>query len=152
FVSSPIIYPGDLGSVEQADQMCTSLANANGHPGSYVAWLSSASSNFITRLGVGNRGWVRADGLPVIDTLDDLLGASFLYALTLDEGGRRISAVVVTGSDRYGHYEVAGGLTDCQGYTSRLDPLVSCGQSAATDGNFAEGTNCTCATEVHLLC
>lgn len=49
FLSSQI-YPGNLGGLIGADEKCNTLAQAEGLPGLYKAWLSTASVAAATRL------------------------------------------------------------------------------------------------------
>jgi len=65
-------YPADFGGLAGADAICNQHAGDAGLPGTYVAWLSTTTVDARDRLA-GARGFVRPDGLPFADTVDDAL-------------------------------------------------------------------------------
>lgn len=79
---------GDLGGVAAGDAICRRLAASAGLPGTYVAWLSSATIAAKDRLGSA-RGWIRRDGKPLADWIEDL-GRRLLHPIVLDEHGLNI--------------------------------------------------------------
>src|SRR5262249_22553799 len=79
FVSSTE-FNGNLGGLDAADQMCNDLARSPGLSGHFIALLSSGATNAIDRLVLAGstpptsaRGFVRMDGLPVIDQQADFV-------------------------------------------------------------------------------
>jgi hypothetical protein len=86
FVTSTRQKAGALGSLAAADSMCQGRAQAAGLAGTYVAWLSTSTTNAKDRLG-NARGWVRVDGLPFADTVADIVAGRLRYPIALDELG-----------------------------------------------------------------
>ncbi len=100
FVTSTLTAPGDLG-VEVADALCNEHARDAGLPGRYVAWLSATGNDARDRIGTA-RGWVRLDGLPFADTLEDLAMGRVYYPVLYDESCRATESEVWTGTDVHG--------------------------------------------------
>src|SRR5947207_2017750 len=82
FLSQPTVVVGTLGSASAADQACGDQAIAAGLPGTYVAWISTSTSNAIDRLA-GARGWVRVDGVPFADQLSELAASHLMSPLVI---------------------------------------------------------------------
>ena len=107
-----------------------------GLPGAYVAWLSTADVDAVDRLG-NARGWIRPDGLPFVDTIDELVAGRTLYPPFIDETNLRGHEEVWTGTAATGRHAPSAG--DCQGWTSNdasdegLAGLASGASSAFTD-------------------
>jgi len=146
---------GDMGGPEGADAICNGLAAAAGLPGTFVAWLSTSSVNARDRLGSA-RGWIRTDGLPFADTIDQALSNPW-YPLRLDEFGEKPPTLsfayleVATGSDATGAF--AGTGLDCEGWTS----TSGSGQVGVADeggnGWSSDHTAMGCdSTSLRLLC
>ena len=93
FVTSSALDPATLTPVG-ADAECAVRARLAGLPGTYRAWVSSASAPAAARLDAG-RGWVRTDGFPFADTLADLLAGRIFYPPRLDEFGQPSQAIGV---------------------------------------------------------
>ncbi len=89
FVSSET-YATTLGSAAAYDAQCNALANTAGINNvagdAFMAWISDSTSNAVTRLGSA-RGFVRVDGLPVADTVADLLAGKLFHPILIDENG-----------------------------------------------------------------
>jgi hypothetical protein len=90
FLSSRGDYTSHGGAVN-FDVNCNELAKDAGINNetfdAYVAWVSDEDSLALDRLGTTARGWVRLDGKPVVDTVEDLLAGKFLHTIRLDETG-----------------------------------------------------------------
>jgi hypothetical protein len=98
FVTSSVTEIGSIGNLSGADEFCQARADAAGLPGTYVAWLSASTGNARDRLGTA-RGWVRPDGQPVADTVDDIVAGAMFYLPQLDEYGAPVTLTeVVTGT------------------------------------------------------
>jgi hypothetical protein len=98
FVSSKSY--GLAENAPNADTICAELASQAGlPPGTYVAWLSTATRSAAEALGTAS-GWVRVDGLPFAASADDLLASRILNPLRLDELGADVGQQqsVATGS------------------------------------------------------
>ena len=120
FVTSTLQTPVSLGGLPGADALCTDRAHGVGLPGTFVAWLSSSTTNAPDRLA--GRGWVRLDGKPFARTLDDIANGAMLYPLRVDERGTDLgdgANYVVTGT--YG--SVAN--RTCSDYTAPLETAAA---------------------------
>ncbi len=101
FVTSTM-HTGNFGGLAGADTICQQLAIDAGLPGTYVAWLSTATVDALGRLG-GARGFVRPDGAPFADQPSELATNVVWNALHLDENGADVgTAEVWTGTQKNG--------------------------------------------------
>ncbi|MEM6295878.1 MAG: hypothetical protein AAGA54_31695 [Myxococcota bacterium] len=97
--SQPV--PLDQG-VEAVDALCNELAAESGLPGTYVAWMSTSTQGAVERLGDA-RGWLRPDGRPFADTVQDLLTGDTTYPPNVDESGATLRGLrVATSTDDEG--------------------------------------------------
>ena len=132
-------FSASFGDTVGADQACQNAAMMAATPlsGTYVAWLSSATSNALARLS-GSRGWVRPDGVPVLDRPTSLTSFGLLAPIALSEDGidlRASSILVFTGTDTNGGDDVGN---DCTSWSSS-----DTGQSSVTGNGAAVGVNFT---------
>jgi len=92
FVTSGL-YNGDLGGLGGADSICKSLAGAAGLSGTYVAYLSGGTSNAPifapSRVGAA-AGWVRVDGRPVVQRIEEMHQGQLLNAPSITELGQDV--------------------------------------------------------------
>jgi hypothetical protein len=86
FITSTQQSVTTIGGVAGADALCDARALAAGLPGTYVAWISSSTSNAKDRLGTAS-GWVRTDRRPFAASAEDPYASKLLYPLNLDETG-----------------------------------------------------------------
>ncbi len=117
FVSSRTYPNGNLGGLAGADHECQTMAQAAGLPGTFLAYLSTSTVAAPTRFA-NARGWVRTDGLPVADTIQQLAAGNIWYPPLLDETGHAFNTahpIVLTGTKYDG--TIAAGLT-CSDWTS----------------------------------
>ncbi len=133
FVLHTSLVLGTLGGFGPADAACQAAANQAGLAGSYVAWLSTSTTNAIDRLA-GARGWVRPDGAPFADTAADIAAGKMFYPPMLDENGVLSGALPMTGT--LGNGTVDSGLT-CGDYTLTTGSIRG-GESGATSGTFTD--------------
>jgi hypothetical protein len=154
FVTSTRQQAGSIGGLSEADAICRARAEAGGlpRPNSYVAWLSDADEAAPARLA-GSQGWVRTDGLPVVNTVTDLINGIIYYPPALDENGIRpapSNAVVATGTRNNGTVQYASDR--CSEWTSSSGNLWPGNALDATDRWSQTGTLSNCAAEVAILC
>jgi hypothetical protein len=106
-----------------------------GLPGTYVAWLSTATVNAATRLGTA-QGFVRVDGKPFANTVADILTNKIFNPLRINESGVDVSInqsptssalTVWTGTTKDGNVAAA----TCLDWSS---------QDAADNGNIGRAT------------
>ena len=89
---------GDFGGLAGGDTECNSLASLAGLPGTYVAWLSTATVNASTRLGSA-QGFVRraVSRSPTRSPTSSPTGSLTLSRIDL-ERGRWLTAAAILGS------------------------------------------------------
>ncbi len=78
-----------FGGGAVADSICALSASEAGLSGTYVAWLSGPTTTARDKIG-GASGWVRVDGKPFVNTVDDLLAGRIFYPVSLNENGNRV--------------------------------------------------------------
>jgi len=135
-----------FGSAADLDAVCDGLAGGRGH---FVAWYSTAAQPAVGRLGSA-RGWVRKDGLPFADTVDDLVRGRIFYPLRIDEDGVDVGpdgdlvATATKGLD--GSY--AGALDCFAGAAGSLAGITDGTTGSWTDMN----TTAACNAGVRFYC
>jgi hypothetical protein len=159
FVTSLAVTPRDFvfdGSPNDPDVICNQLAQAASLPGTFVAWYSLDTHNAAAALGANHpRGWVRPDGKPFADTIDDLTSGRILYPLRLTEVGTDLGVtetLVATGT-------LANGETSpvaCTGGSVGAG-LADAGAGAWTERGTdpsqpLRGTRCDGGDSPHLYC
>jgi hypothetical protein len=97
---SQLATDGSFGSIAFADQACTDEATAAGLTGTFIAFVSDATTSARTRLD-GSRGWVRIDGEPIGDTPASMFDdAALFHAVNQQADGVFVTAGSTwTGSD-----------------------------------------------------
>lgn len=151
------VYAGNLGGLVGADAICNNEARTAGLPGTYVAWLSTPGTPASSRLA--GRGWVRRDGLGVVDTIADLKAGKMLRPVRLDAYGYDVghaTAFTATGMD--GTYRDVYASNSCDGWTTASASLLPAA-AGYTDGTAAGWTDhinptgiLTCGSREHLYC
>jgi hypothetical protein len=143
-----VAMPGGFGGLAAADALCNSEAASAGLPGTFVAFLSTATQPAPARLA-GSRGWVRPDGEPLIDQPADLfVGGRMFNALELDAAGNyRANMFTWTGTTE-------DGLADpqrCGDWTTTTgNGLIGLHQMAAPQAVAASANSC--ANPSHIYC
>jgi hypothetical protein len=105
FVTSLAFAAKEIGGVVGGDALCTARAKAtngslNGR--TFVAWLSSGTSNAGDRLQLHDGAFVLTDGTLVAASWDALTTKPLLHAINLDETGATRSGKVWTGTSPSG--------------------------------------------------
>ena len=146
---------GGLGGLAGADQICRTEATAAGFPNpqSFVAWLSSSSTDAIDRLTTSGP-WRRPGGVEIAPdeaTLTSTAGLDPLLEsdIEVDNQGVHQSSLVYTGTLESGH---ASG-SDCADWTSG-DPGQSAtfGFGVVATSQWTHGIDGTCDRLSHLYC
>ncbi|MDB4957475.1 MAG: Flagellar hook-length control protein FliK [Myxococcales bacterium] len=130
-----------------ADRACSDLAHQASppHGGNFVAWLSMGRD---AKSVIGNaRGWVRSDGKPFADQLEDLIAGKIYYPLELDETGLNVTGsadVSVATGTRQDGTRIAG--SDC------TSGMVEFGTPDAGAPGWTEVGTLSCSSNLHLYC
>lgn len=143
-------HNGNLGGLAGADAICKARASAAGLAGSYRAWLSTSTTNAITRLGSA-RGWVRTDGKPLVDSLSDLTTGKLIHPLRYDETGTDVGHVRVTTGTKPDGTVATSEL--CSNWTSATGTTYTTqGSSAGLAGMFTTIGGQLCSSAARLYC
>ncbi|HSD88239.1 MAG TPA: hypothetical protein VLB44_12015 [Kofleriaceae bacterium] len=149
FVTSSKQLPTSFGADRSgADAICNARAAAAGLPGNYLAWLSTSTESARDRLA-SSRGWVRTDGRPFVDRIDDLAIGKIYTPLFLDENG-----TLVTTSDPV-PTATFGGLTagaDCNDYSNPAGQIIVGSSGATAESWTYANTTTACSTPGRLYC
>jgi hypothetical protein len=86
FASSRTYTSANLGGLAGADHECQTMAQNANLPGTFLAYLGTSTASASSRFQSA-RGWVRSDGRPVADTIQQLAAGQLLYPVLLDETG-----------------------------------------------------------------
>jgi hypothetical protein len=89
---------GMFGALSNADGFCAAVAADGGWSGNFVAYLATTGMPAHTRLS-GSHGWVRPDGVPIVDQPDELRSGLLRATPKLDQRGTVYSIGVMTGVD-----------------------------------------------------
>lgn len=148
-------YPPNFGSLEAADRYCNLAALAGGLTGVFRAWLSTSAMDARDRLQ-GARGWVRPDGLPFADTVDDIVRGRTFYPPSIDELGHRvvmnplITDNVATGTTEFG---VLSPESNCHDWEYGFGgAAVQAGYPDSSAGMWTAGTMGPCDQAARLYC
>ena len=149
FVTSSPVPIGQL-SLDTADGICNASAAALPSPGLFRAWLSTSAVDARDRLQ-GARGWVRADGTPFADTVDDIEQGRIFNPLSIDEHGLTLSpvAVVVTGTLADGRLEAN---MNCGDWNGDASGNATAGTTDGTTGVWTRSTTVPCGGQARLYC
>jgi hypothetical protein len=148
------VYTGAFGGVAGANAKCRNAAMAAGRSGTFVAFVSSTAQNAVDQLS-GSRGWMRTDGVTVIDTAASVFASSTMFSeIDRDQNGTRITFTedtgVWTGSMPNGMRDTGG--NSCTSWTATTG-FAWIGDLMATGTRIAEaGSTGSCAGMHHLLC
>lgn len=136
FISGAGSHGGQLGGTS-GSFLCQALSG-QGAPSDWVALVSTDAG----LPALAGTGWVRmTDGLPLFNTVDDLLTGNFLHSFKLDETGAEVAPDVRVWSG-VGGLNCAGftSMTGNGGYTSAGDTgeswFVKAAQSCAGSARF----------------
>jgi hypothetical protein len=157
-------FTGALGGVAGADKICTDLAHGAGLSGNYRAYLSyrttpNAVVNAPERF-VDASGWVRPDGKPVMDAIEQMHKGTLVNPPRVMEDQKDITdsqtnpfAWTGTNTDglhggNYGECEPVGAFAPWNGTgTSSFFGIATYTTSAVVR---SDGTTCT--QQLHLYC
>jgi hypothetical protein len=153
FMSS-MSFPTNLGSAATYDGACNAAASAAGINAAggngYVAMMSDAGSNAITRLG-GAQGWVRMDNKPFSDTKTGLFTNNHVfYPVFFDETGKvRRGIAAMTATSQTG----TAVAPSCNNFTSISDTgMIAAGNPDAGPMDWIAGYVAACTSANPVIC
>jgi hypothetical protein len=148
FVTAGTVTGATLGGLAGADAVCQDEAKTGGLSGTYLAFLSSSTTAAHDRFAA-SRGWVRPDGEPLFDTIDDLLAGKLFMPLDLDASGTTTRAYVLTGTGLDG--KVDTNYTTCNDWTGGTGPAMA-GTTEYPPPDLIYGNSAGCTMQQHLYC
>lgn len=152
--TTPGDYTGaEIGGLEGADAICNQAAADAGLPGTqWVAWLSTTTTNAVDRMGDA-RGFVRLDGLPVADTLADILEGRMLTPIATDTSGAATWRQLWTSTRPDGTYgsDRRSMVGNCDDWTSEVGTAVQ-GSSVGTGTEWTDWTELECSFATGFYC
>ena len=137
----------NFGGLVEADAICQADARAAGLDGTFLAFMSTQTVHARSRF-TSSRGWVLADGTPLLDTMDGVFDAFVIFnALDRDAFGTRFPLVFAwTGTNFAGETYTGQTCADWQSSTA------SGAGGASTDPGFAGGGIYDCTNFLSLFC
>ena len=157
--------------IEAGDEICRTRADAAGldNPDMFRAWLSDATTDAYchiqgqtgtianhcdTFLLLGAGPWVRTDGEPFADVIDQVVTNYRIYSpLLLDEFGMTAPGYYYTGTSQNGVSE--GSDETCASWTNESSggpPYTLLGDSASTGSSWTIAANFPCGFTHRLAC
>jgi hypothetical protein len=163
FLTSTTYTPGQphvaggktFASVADADAICAERAQAGQLPGTFVAWISSATLDAVTRLttpgGQPARGFVRPDGRPFADSITALENGQIFYPPSVDELRQDWRAttdyvLVATGTTPSGTKQ-----STAIDWGSSTLPFAA-GDARESTTNWTQNDSFPASTAVHIYC
>lgn len=160
FVSSVRFRPGQLGGLSGADGECQALADAEGLPGTYYAWLSDSTGSPATRFTRSSGNYIRVDGTKVADNWSDLTDGNLDAPILQSEAGDTLPTF--SNACATDHLNV---VTNTSSDGTPRSTTNTCSNFSSTSGNhaltgYAEETGrwtagCaggSCNSNTHILC
>jgi hypothetical protein len=152
FVTSETFDGAEVGAgagTAGADAHCQRLANAAGHQGKYLAWLSDGSSSPSSRFSQSSYRYRLIDGTVIAEDWADLIDGALLAAPSLDEYG------VLQESSADGPWTgttTAGEASKdhCEGWTGSGTGLT--GLAGSTTSTWTESLLKVCGQSHRLYC
>jgi uncharacterized repeat protein (TIGR02543 family) len=143
---------GNLGGLSGADAICQARADAASLAGKFRAFLSTSTVNAIDRFGTA-RGWIRTDGKPFVDKLNDITTSHVLYALHLDESAKDIGDDFHFTASNNNGTPTGAGWGSCNDWTvANFTDLAAMGSTQATSHEVIFSGAQYCGASLRLLC
>lgn len=146
----------NLGGVAGADARCAAEAEAQGHSGEFLAWISDASVSPTDRFTREGGAWVLTDGSVVAEGWDDLIDGTLAHPIDLDaEGQPPGDQLAVWTNTSWNGLALAA---DCEGWTSMAFADGGIFGDFAASGEFGQWTAWgdptpfPCENTFHLYC
>ena len=143
---------GNLGGLDGADAICQFLADANGVPGTFRAWLSDATGSPSTRFVQSPGPYVLLDGTVIAASWADLTDGAILAPIQVDESGNSSADPEAwTNTQADGTVDAPG--RHCQNWTDGNQSIGAVGVTPATDAAWTEsGRVAACFAGAKLYC
>jgi hypothetical protein len=153
FVTSST-YRGDLGGQSGADTKCQARADAASLPGTYMAWLSSATISAIGRFTTHSTfPYGLVNGNKVADDWYDLTDGSLDHAIDRDQNGNLVTGTVWTNTKTDGTVKYSTDTTTCSSWTVHASIYQGrYGLNSYTDTYWTDSAESYCNAYYRLYC
>ena len=144
-------FTGSLGGTAGGDSDCQTEATTVGLPGTYKAWLLTASTSPSTTFTQSTIPYILADGTEVAANWAGLISGTLLNPIDEEANQTLLSSVLVwTGTTASG----TAASDKCQGFASaNVTANGAVGSSSATDTTWSQDPpHQTCNNTLHLYC
>jgi hypothetical protein len=143
---------GNLNGLDGADAICQFLADANGVPGTFRAWLSDETGSPSTRFVKSPGPYVLLDGTVIAASWADLTDGTILAPIQVDESGNSsVEPEAWTNTQADGTVAALG--RHCQNWTDGDQSVGAVGLTPATDTAWTESGNlAACFAGAKLYC
>jgi hypothetical protein len=148
-------HAANFGALTNADAICNARAQEAGLFGTYMAWVSSTTSNIATRSSHATFVYYRMDGttpMIIADNWADLIDGTTVAIATDENGAVRGYEPVFTGTESNG--TVAA--NNCQNWSTTAGNVTfATGNSSAAAAalpNWSHYWDYNCATAAHFYC
>jgi hypothetical protein len=150
FVTSTLYDGDDLGSAAAADTECGARATAASLPGTFMAWVSDASTSPSARFTPAAVNYVLLDATKVADDYADLSSGNVDSAIDVDEFGVAVvSSLVWTGTQSDG----TAATDHCSSWMSALmGDSATAGSTGFQNGSWSDAGTETCDNSYRLYC
>ncbi|HEY0138331.1 MAG TPA: DUF4215 domain-containing protein [Nannocystis sp.] len=153
-------FPGDLGGMAGASEICNSLAAAAGLTGTYKAWLSDFDDNPAQNFAQAMMPWRRLDGMTVASDWMDLITGSLGTPISVTETGMSVGGgnndcsnperVVWTNTKPAG---ILDNEPHCNGWTSaQANDKAGGGVAGSVSAQWTDACQLICNAQARLYC
>jgi hypothetical protein len=143
---------GNMGGLTGADATCNARAMAANFPGTYKAWLSSATETAAQRLAHFSGPYVLPNGTKVADDWTDLTDGTLDNPINYNNAGQLILGAqqAWTATTELGALHPAG---NCNGFTSAASNVFArVGRVASSDSQWSTSVTDTCNVSHFIYC
>lgn len=158
FVSKNLYLPSQLNGIEGANALCTSIAKSAGLTRTYVAILSSTTSNIVDNLELSEKSIYTVSTTKelkmVIEQAENLFSGSVLSSpININEYGEVVEDTisVYTGTSFEGKSAGSDITATCEEWTSDSEESYV-GDYDAINSSWIESADSSCSDPKHIYC
>lgn len=151
FTGAVGLNPGE-SIIDHARDICQSEAAAAGLPGAFEPVFATPTEVAAPLTLAGSRGWIRPDGLPVVNRFDELVSEDVIAAPVLQADGVRTTREVWTGMVWENTTDEVVLGSDCLGWSSDGGMEDGGTGNPRLLGRITAYRNGSCKTDRSVLC
>ncbi|MCY1053873.1 DUF4215 domain-containing protein [Nannocystis sp. SCPEA4] len=156
FVTHDPVSVVEFGSLDGADTYCTALANEEGLPGNFIAWMSTGVEPVAMRLVHSPREWRTLNDLLIAASWDDLENGDLQRPLSVTEKGVELLLRPECGACPVWTASTVDGLPlmpNCSGWTAVGMESAAAGDCSMADSHWTEACDdLPCTATARLYC